>query len=484
MKKHDKLFLIVFVVISVLFNAVISQGETLVDVYRLAKEQDPKFKSAEHLYQASRQINKQSWAALLPTAALSGQQAWTSQDIVSSDNEVFGQGETDYGTQEYTFSITQPIFRYADIVRLKQGKAEMSRADREYEEAKQELLLRVSELYFEALTARDATDYVESELAAVKLHFETAKERNKARLAPITDLYDAKARLATVTASKIETENNLDDALEALKEACGVLITDFSTLTEQLPLLPPVPADVESWIMLASEENKALLIQQDNVKAAREEIRRLKAGHYPTLDLAWRYNHRDTEGTLFGGGSEVDTQELILQLHIPLYQGGKVNSKTREAAEVYQAAKKVLEQQRRSVTRQSRAAYFGIKSAISRVNALEQAVASQALTLEAKQEGFKSGLYASLAVLDAERDYYMAKKDFSQARYDYVLNTLRLKKAVGVLDEADLDKLNLWLKGSEGFSNTVGVDESSGPPETSGEGEAPEGIQTETANDN
>ncbi|MCK5614346.1 TolC family protein, partial [Candidatus Pacearchaeota archaeon] len=226
MKKYNKLYWVAFMAVVFLFNAAISHGETLVEVYRLAKEQDPKFKSAEHLYNASREIKTQAWAPLLPTVALSGQQTETSQDIVSSDNTVFGQGETTFDTQEYTFSITQPLIRYADIVRLKQSKAEMSKADREYDEAKQELLLRISELYFEVLSARDAMEYVDSELAAVNVHFKTAKARTKARLAPITDLYDAKARLATVTASKIETENNLDDALEALKESCGLLISD------------------------------------------------------------------------------------------------------------------------------------------------------------------------------------------------------------------------------------------------------------------
>lgn len=475
--KVNNIYWAMLAIVVVLFNSSLSYGETLAEVYRLAKEQDPKFKSAEHLYNASREIKTQAWAPLLPSVEINGQQTDTTQDIVSSDNTLFGQGETTFDTQEYTFSITQPIIRYADIVRLKQSKAEMSKADREYDEAKQELLLRISELYFEVLSARDAMEYVDSELAAVNLHFKTAKARTKARLAPITDLYDAKARRATVTASKIETENNLDDALEALKESCGQLIADFSTLTDELPLLPPVPADVDSWIELAGKENKQLLMQQDNLTASQEEIKRLKAGHYPTLDLAWRYNNRDTEGTLFGGGSEVETKELILQLNIPLYQGGMVSSKTREAIEVSLAAQKVLEQQRRAVSRQSRAAYFGIKSAISRVKALKQGLVAQELTLEAKREGFKSGLYASLAVLDAERDYYMAKRDYAQARYDYVLNTLRLKKAVGVLADEDLDKLNLWLKVSKGFSDTSKVNSGGYLTETPGEDSVTEGVK-------
>jgi len=430
----------------IVFSSSNSNAENLLEVYKLSKKEDPRFAAAQHLHKSSREKETQAYASLYPTVSLSGQYSNKNQDIKSSDNTLFGEGDADSKDKEYTFAINQPIFRYTDIVRLKQAKAEMSKADAEHEEAKQELLLRVSELYFGALAAKDSMEYVGAELAAVEVHYQTAEARNRARLAPITDLYDARARLATVTANKIESENKLEDAIEALKETCGSYVEDFSFLTEELPLLPPVPSEVKPWIKLANEENKSLLIQRYNVEAAEKEIKRLKAGHYPTLDLALQYNYRDTDGSLFGGASEVETKEALLQLNIPLYQGGMVSSKTKEAIETHMAASKVFEQQARAVTREARAAYNGIKTAISKVNALKQALASQELALNAKQEGFKSGLYASLAVLDAERDYYFAKRDLSQAKYDYVLNTLRLKKAVGVLQEEDLAKVNDWLK--------------------------------------
>jgi outer membrane protein len=421
-------------------------AQDLVDLYRLARKNDPQLQRARYEHAASRETLSQAYSNLLPTLAAQGEYIENAQDIVSSDNAVFEVGKTDYTTKTYTLTLTQPIFHYASIVRVGQANAEIERADAEFEISKQDLMLRVSQLYLEVLSAQDRLAFAQAEQAAVELHFELAKGRHSMGLTPITDLHDAKARLSSVMARRIAAENDLDDSFQALREVCGDLGGKLAGLTGEMPLVGPDPGDVGPWIKGALEQNLGIKVQRQAVEVAKEEIKRQRSGHYPTLDLVGRYNDRDTNGTLFGGGSDVKTTEVLLEANLPIFQGGYVCSRTREASHLYQAVLQDLERQIRAVKRETRAAYLGVKSAISRVEALEQSVVSQRLALEAKQYGFNSGLYTSLAVLDAERDLYLAKQDYAQARYDYILNSMRLKQAVSTLEEEDLVLVNQWFK--------------------------------------
>jgi outer membrane protein len=441
-KKLAGLTLLLFFI----FPGRYAPAEDLVDLYRLARKNDPQLQKAKYEHAASRETLSQAYSNLLPTFAAQGQYIDNAQDIVSSDNAVFEVGKTDYTTKTYTLTLTQPIFHYASIVRVGQANAEIERADAEFETSKQDLMLKVLQLYLEALSAQDRLAFAQAEQAAVESHFELAEGRHSMGLAPITDLYDAKARLSSVKARRIAAENDLDDSFQALREVCGDLRGKIAGLTEEMPLVGPDPADVGLWIKGALDQNLGIKVQRQAVEVAKEEIKRQRSGHYPTLDLVGRFNDQDTNGTLFGGGSEVKTTELLLEANLPIFQGGYVCSRTREASHLYQAALRDLEQQIRAVKRQTRAAYLGVKSAMSRVEALEQSVESQKLALEAKQYGFNSGLYTSLAVLDAERDLYLAKQDYAQARYDYILNSMRLKQAVSTLKEEDLVLANQWFK--------------------------------------
>ena len=429
-----------------IFPAQSAQAEDLVDLYKLAQKHDPQLQKAKYEHEASRETLSQAYSELLPILAAQGEYIDNKQDIVSTDNTVFAVGKTDFSTKTYTLTLTQPIFDYASIVRVGQANAEIELADAEFEISKQDLMLRVSQLYVEALSAHDRLAFAKAEQAAVELHFELAKGRHSMGLAPITDLHDARARLSSVKARRIDAENELDDSLQALWEVCGNFGKKLAGLIEEVPLVGPDPDDVEHWNKAALEQNLGIEEQRQAVEVANDEVSRQRSGHYPTLDLVGRFNDRDTDGTLFGGGSEVETTEVLLQLNLPIFQGGYVCSRTREAYHLYQAALQDLELQVRAVKRQTRAAYLGVKSAISRVEALEQSVESQALALEAKQYGFNSGLYTSLAVLDAERDLYLAKQDYAQARYDYILNSMRLRQAVSTLSDEDLVIVNQWFK--------------------------------------
>ncbi len=439
-------FLWLVVALPFVIPAQTVQADDLMDLYRLALENDPQFLGSEYVHQASRETLKQAYSDLFPVLSVDADYTETVQDIRERDDPIFGIGKSRFDTKYYTLTLTQPVFVLPTFVRLRQAKAEIKRSDVEYENARQELILRVATVYLQALAAQDEVDFAETELTAVKRQFELANERLIMGLAPITDFHDAKARLASVEARKIEAKNTLDDTLQALKEVCGTVLEDLATLKEQLPLVSPDPHDVELWINAALKENLELKIREHTAEVARQEVKRQRSAHYPTLNLVGRANLEDTDGTVFGGGREVETTDLLVRLTLPLYQGGSVSSRTREAVQLYQKSLQDLEQQKRAVIRQTRAAHSGIYGAISKVDALKQGVVSQRSALEAKQEGFKSGLFTALAVLDAERDLHLARRDYAKARYEYILNTLLLKQAVGTLAEADIRVVNDWFQ--------------------------------------
>jgi outer membrane protein len=194
----------------------------------------------------------------------------------------------------------------------------------------------------------------------------------------------------------------------------------------------------------AIKQNPRVLLQSLVVQVSRQEVLLQKAGHMPTLDLSARLNDRDTEDA--GAVNKAETSELLVRLTIPLYQGGIVSSRTRRAHQLHQKAQQDLTAMQRAVQRSARAAYHGIISAISKVNALAKSVRSQELALLSKREGYRSGLFTTLDVLDAERDVYEVKRDYARARYEYLLNSLGLKHSVGTLSEADLEGVNRWLE--------------------------------------
>ena len=433
-------------VVILLVPTVSSAATDMIDLYNLALKNDPKFLASGHQFTASQETLRQAYANILPTLTAEGSYTNSNQDMISSDNTVFDVGRTRFDAREYSLTLTQPVFNYAYFVEVRQAKSVIKQSDMEIELAGQEMILRVAELYLEAMTSRDNLNYAKAEEEVVKKHLDDAKARHNAGLVPITDLYDARARYASVQADRVEAENLFDDALQTLKEVAGEPITDIKELKEEVPLADPEPADVDLWVKAALEQNLEVSIQRHEVTIAREDVNLKRAGHYPTLDLAGRYNRQETGGTVFGGGSEVETTDIFVTLKIPIYEGGIVSSRMRQTKSLYLKAEEELNELTRSVDRKARAAFSGVKTAISRVESLQKSIESQQLVLETKQNGFESGLFTSLAVLDAGRDLYLYKKDHAKARYDYVLNNLKLRQTVGTLTANDLEQINNWLE--------------------------------------
>jgi outer membrane protein len=443
-----------FIVLLIFLNAFVAlsgaslyaaEQESLAGIYALAVSNDPILAGAEHLREATKENLTQAWSQLRPNVNASYLYTDTTQDILSSDNEVFDQGSSDFTTEEYGLTLRQPLVRLDLFRGVGQAKVEQEKADLELQAARQDMIVRVVERYLMALSAQDQVDFAKAEETAVRQHFELASGRFEMGLSPITDLHDAKARLASREARSLEADTQMVDAFEALRELTGSVPAGIVPLAGTFQPMAPVPDNADEWVETATKENLAVKGQAKLVEMSRREVGIQKAGHYPTLDLIGNFNNKTTEGSLFGGGSEVETTEFGLQFNLPLYQGGAVSSRTRQALEQQKKIEAELEKSLRETIRLARSSFLGVKNSISRIEALEQAVVSQQSTLDAKTEGYRSGLFTSLAVLDAERDLYQAKNELAQARYDYIFNNLKLRQAVGSLSADDLNRANVWF---------------------------------------
>lgn len=417
----------------------------LLEVFRLSEIHDPELQVAIYQYEAAKESVPQAKASLFPDLRVSYEHLETRQDIKSSDNSVFGSGSTDFPTTTFGVVLTQPIFRFGDWQTLKQSHARVAQAVAELSAARQDHVLRVSQIYLGVLAAEDDLEFARAEKAAVESQLELATKRRESGLATRTDEYDARARYSLVLSNEIAAQNRLDDAIQALLVTTGQLIVDLDPLAESFALETPDPPAVETWVEQSIAQNLLLEARRQAVQVAEKEVRRQKGGYYPTLDLVARLDDRETDGSLFGGGSQVETADIAVQFNLPLFQGGGVRSRVRQASFEHLGSMQELRLGQLQVSREARSSFLGVISGVSKVQALDESVTAQESAVEAKRRGFQSGINTALHVLDAERDLYLIKRDYAQARYDYLLSTLRLKNSAGILSEADLERIDRML---------------------------------------
>jgi outer membrane protein len=423
-----------------------SRAETLLEVYRLALDNDPRYRAARAEARAASTAIDQARAGFLPTVKLDVERTETRQEVLRSQNPIFGTGSTTFATDNETLSVTQPIFRKDVIERLKQAQAVVRQASYTVLAAQHDLMLRTAAAYLVVLAATDSLRLARAEREAVGRALDLARERLKMGLGTIVSEHDAAARFAVTQARELDAEYRLRDARQGLREITGRTIEQTQSLRQEARLESPQPPVVERWVEAALAQNMGLRARTEAVEVARQEVERQRGAYWPSFNLVWSHNRRDAGSTLFGGGSKVETADLTLRLTVPIFEGGLTQAVTEEAAHRYQKSLEDLEQERRSVERATRGAYEGTLVGESLIRALRQSVVSQQSALQAKEEGYKSGLFTLLPVLDAQRDLYLAMRDLAQARYEHLLTRLKLKQAAGSLSEADLELIAAALQ--------------------------------------
>ncbi|RTE66668.1 hypothetical protein EH243_06195 [Amphritea opalescens] len=434
---------------SVLLCSTQASAEDLMDVWKVAEENDTKYLSAYHKFRADQEIINLSRADLLPTISFQYEHTETSKTINESDNAVFYGNSADYPTDSYGLTLTQSIFDYSRWQRFDQSKISANRAEVEYTLSKQQLLLRLSESYFLVLERSDQLRAVAAEKKAMLKHFEVSEKKHKTGLVRTVDLQDASARYLNALSKEIELQSRLMDSRYALRESLGTMPGELSRLRPDIQLEMPVPSDPEEWVKLAARHNPELHALNLSLDEADKEVKALRGGHYPTLDFVLTHGNEVIEGSPFGGGSNIDTTEISVQLNVPLYSGGKTSAKLRQAIEKRSSVLEDRNDKQRSVERSAHDAYSRINEAIVQIGALDKSLQAQEGRLKSKLAGYRGGQNSLVEVLDVEQDLSDARQALIKARYDYVLNVLRLKFSVGALQEDDLSAINGWLVSHE-----------------------------------
>ena len=415
----------------------------LLEIYGHALDSDPQYRQVAATQRAVLEQRPQALAQLLPTLTFSANAMTNEEDITTEFNPIDRTGKVSYGSHGYSLDLSQPLFRGDRIMGYLQADNLIRQADAELIAARQDLIVRTTRAYFEVLAAYDNLGFAEAEKKSLSRQLDQAKQRFDVGLSAITDVQEAQAGYDRAFAAEIEARNNVDNTQEALREITGIYISDLALLGETMPLLSPQPEEIETWTGATLEQNLNVLAARHSVDSARREVKKQQAGHLPSVDMVARHSLNSTGGRF--GSYESESSSIGVQVNVPLFSGGFVSSRVRETRERLNAELERLEQARRNAQRLTRQAYLGVISGISRVKALKQAVVSSETALEATEAGFEVGTRTAVDVVAAERATSQARRDYARARYDYLLDTLRLKQASGSLSVEDLSEVNRWL---------------------------------------
>ncbi|WP_422837839.1 TolC family outer membrane protein [Aquabacterium sp.] len=428
----------------------------MMDLFTKGLESDPKYRAAKADYLANAEAKAQALAGYLPTAAYDFQRTQQNQTINSSNIAAYQslQGQTQrYPVTSHTLTINQPIIKAASWVQMEQAKVSVEQSRLLLVAAEQDLILRSATAYLNMMAAQDGVELARSEREASEKQAQQAKVRYDSGLGTVTQFHETQGRLAVNQARELDATNKLDDARGALREIVGFDVTSLQPFAGDIEPSVPQPMQVDPWVAAALEQNLALQARLMAKNIASLEVRRQQAGYLPTVNFTASYSKEDSGGSLFRdttgkdmGKSNISNMQFGVRLNMPLFEGGMTNSLVREAAAKMSKSEEEYEQELRKTERQASAAVRGLLTSAQTMTALRKSLVAQESALEAKEEGMRTGLYSIVQVVDAQRLYYTAKRDYLQARYDYLLNRLKLKQAVGSLSRTDLEDLAALLK--------------------------------------
>ena len=422
-------------------------AEDLMQIYREAQQNDPGIAAARANWEATQERVPQARAGLLPNAALSANANANYFGTNLDSNPHIGINRN-FGLGGLTVSASQPLYRYANSVAYSQAVEQVQQADYALASARQDLILRVAIAYFDVLLAQFNVEVTETQKAAVSEQLAQAKRNFEVGVATITDTNEAQAKFDSIVAQEISARNDLDNKRTALRAIIGRAPADLKRLGPGFEPALPSPNSLDAWVDRALADNLAVRIAQYNADIAALEIERQRAGRLPTVDLVASFNAQAFNATVNTSAAGEQHQAAIgVALNVPLYTGGFVDSKVREALALQDAARQNLEVARRNALFLAQTGFAGVTSAAASVKAFEQAVVSAQTAYESNKTGQEVGVRTNLDVLNTQQNLFQTRRDLAQAYFNYLLGVLRLKSAAGSLDEADLEDINRRLRG-------------------------------------
>ena len=428
------------------------QAQSLVELLNAARSYDAPWQSAKAQLDASVARADQARAGLLPSAALSGSVSRAHNELSAST--LPSRATSGMTTQSVGINASQPLYRPANRIALQQGLHGVDLARAQLDAATQDLLVRVSQGYFDVLAAQDTLTFVQAQKAAVSEQLAAAKRNFEVGTSTVTDSREAQASFDLVRAQEIAAENDLRVKNLALDQLVGKDATQplpLATPLPPLPLLALEPDNVAAWVQQAQDATTQPLLRQAAIALAVAELETQKAqtGHLPTVDLQAGYNvQRSPNGTMTlpGVNSRVNNASIGVALNLPLFAGFAVQNRVKETLALQDKVRADFDDLRRTLAQNTRAAFYGVQSGQGQVKALEAAELSSQSALEANQLGYQVGVRINIDVLNAQSQLYQTKRDLAQARYNLLLGKLKLRQAAGTLTEADVQAINALLQ--------------------------------------
>ncbi|HBP0276189.1 TolC family outer membrane protein [Pseudomonas aeruginosa] len=431
-------------------TSIVSSTKTdLITVYQEAAKNDANIAAARADYQARREVVPQARAGLLPNLSANATYSDTRTEFDSPDSTTSRSGAT------YQANVVQPLFRADRWFNLRAAEATSEQAALELSATEQNLILQSAETYFAVLRAQDTLASTKAEETAFKRQLDQANERFNVGLSDKTDVLEAQAGFDTARANRILAERAVDDAFEALKTLTQRDYSAVEGIVHSLPVLAPTPNNATTWVDTAAAQNLSLQASYFAVNAAEETLRQQKSGHAPTLDAVASYQKGDNDNLGFTNSDsqlsptyhgDVSQRSIGLQLSIPIYSGGLTSSQIREAYQRLDQSELLRESLRRQVVQKTRDLFRAVNTDVETVQARRQSIISNKSALDATEIGYQVGTRNIVDVLDAQRQLFSAVRNYNDARYDYILNNLRLKQIVGTLSPNDLQVLQQYLK--------------------------------------
>jgi outer membrane protein len=426
-------------------------AEDLVQIYRDALVGDPTLAAARATYNATQEVLPQARSGLLPVLSVLGNANKQDfrENLHSDPSTTFTQRFPQYF---YTLSASQPLFRMQNWISFDQAKQQIGQSEYVLASAQQDLIVRVAQAYFDVLLAQFTIELTESQKAAVSENLAQAQRNFEVGVATITDTNDAQAKYDQVAAQEISVQNDLDNKIAALRAIIGRTPNQLKRVERSFEPEVPAPNAIEPWIDKALNENYQVRIAQSNFDIAALEVDRQRAGHYPTLDLVATYNQTyagaaASTNLAANFASDLRQGQVGVQLNVPLYQGGLVNSRVRQAIANQDAARQNLEQARRAAQLLAQTSFTGVTSGVAQVKALTQAVKSAQVSYDSTKLGLEVGVRTNLDVLNQQQQVYQTRFNLAQSYYAYIINALKLKQAAGTLSDQDVEKINRDLGG-------------------------------------
>ncbi len=429
------------------YCALPASAEDLLDVYREAQQNDPVIAGARATWTATQERVPQARAGLLP--AVSAAVATGLNDgrtEVRSDPRAVTSGN--FANFGYTISASQPLYRPQNVVAVNQAREQVSQADYILDAARQDLIVRVAQAYFDVLLAQFTVELTESQKAAVSEQLAQAKRNFEVGVSTITDTNEAQARYDTINAQEIAARNDLENKRTALRTIIGRAPGELKRLGPGFEPALPEPNDIDYWVDRALSSNYTVRIAQSNFDIAALEVQRARAAHLPTLDVVASWNQNGATGTQVNN-SDIRAHSAILGLQaaVPLYSGGAVESRVRETAALLERSRQDLETTRRNALFLAQTGFTGVTSAAASIKAFEQALVSAQSAYESNKLGLEVGVRTTLDVLTVQQTVFQTRRDLAQAYFNYLIGFLRLKSAAGTLTDADVEAINRRLAG-------------------------------------